>query len=73
MKDEVFKPFSENLSVLVRLLTPIIPHTTEEVYSHMQEAEESVYLTIFQFQGVLLIAMPLLINMKLLKIYVMMS
>ena len=37
--------FYENLSVLVRLLTPIIPHTTEEVYSHMQEAEESVYLT----------------------------
>lgn len=38
--------FYENLSALVRLLTPIIPHTTEEVYSHMPyEKEESVYLT----------------------------
>ncbi|HHX81188.1 MAG TPA: isoleucine--tRNA ligase [Acholeplasmataceae bacterium] len=38
--------FYENLSALVRLLTPIIPHTTEEVYSHIPyEKEESVYFT----------------------------
>jgi isoleucyl-tRNA synthetase len=39
--------FYDNLSALVRLLTPIIPFTTEEVYSHMNVKErlESVYLT----------------------------
>ena len=38
--------FYENLSSLVSLLTPIIPHTTEEVYSHIPyEKEESVYFT----------------------------
>lgn len=38
--------FYENLSALVRLLSPILPHTTEEVFSHMPyEKEESVYLT----------------------------
>jgi len=38
--------FYDNLSALVRLLTPIIPFTTEEVYSYMNgEKEESVYLT----------------------------
>jgi isoleucyl-tRNA synthetase len=37
--------FYDNLSVLVRLLTPIIPHTTEEVFSYMRQDEESVYLT----------------------------
>lgn len=38
--------FYENLSYLVRLLTPIIPHTTEEVYSYMGgKKEESIYLT----------------------------
>ncbi|HHX79179.1 MAG TPA: isoleucine--tRNA ligase [Acholeplasmataceae bacterium] len=38
--------FYLNLINLIKLLTPIIPHTTEEVYSHMQsETQESVYLT----------------------------
>jgi len=38
--------FYENLSALVRLLSPILPHTTEEVFSYMPyEKEESVYLT----------------------------
>ena len=38
--------FYDNLSALVRLLTPIIPFTTEEVYSYMSGIkEESVYLT----------------------------
>ncbi|HHX00776.1 MAG TPA: isoleucine--tRNA ligase, partial [Acholeplasmataceae bacterium] len=38
--------FYDNLYALVRLLTPIIPHTTEEVYQHMtNKEEESVYLT----------------------------
>ncbi len=39
--------FFDNLSALVRLLTPIIPFTTEEVYSYMnvENKEESVYLT----------------------------
>ncbi len=33
------------LSALLRLLTPIIPHTTEEAYQHMpKKAETSVYL-----------------------------
>lgn len=37
--------FYLNLINLVKLLTPIIPHTTEEVYSHMKsETLESVYL-----------------------------
>ena len=37
--------FYDNLYALVRLLTPIIPHTTEEVYSYMSGMkEESVYL-----------------------------
>lgn len=36
----------DNLNVLVRMLTPIIPFTTEEVYAYMNgEKEESVYLT----------------------------
>ncbi len=36
----------DNLSALVKLLTPIIPFTTEEVYSYMNDKkEESVYLT----------------------------
>ena len=38
--------FYDNLFALVRLLTPIIPHTAEEVYSHMSgEKCESIYLT----------------------------
>lgn len=38
--------FYDNLSALVRLLTPIIPFTTEEVYSYMNAVkEESIYLT----------------------------
>src|SRR5690606_9444170 len=38
--------FYDNLYALVRLLTPIIPHTTEEVYQYMNnKEEESVYLT----------------------------
>lgn len=38
--------FYDNLYALVRLLTPIIPHTTEEVYSHMSGDKcESIYLT----------------------------
>lgn len=38
--------FYDNLYALVRLLTPIIPHTCEEVYQHMNgKKEESVYLT----------------------------
>lgn len=38
--------FYDNISALMRLLTPIIPFTTEEVYSHMSDrTEESVYLT----------------------------
>jgi len=38
--------FYDNLYALVRLLTPIIPHTTEEVYSYMKgEKEDSIYLT----------------------------
>jgi len=39
--------FFDNLYALVRLLTPIIPFTTEEVYSHMniEDKKESVYLT----------------------------
>ena len=37
----------DNLSALVKLLTPIIPFTTEEVYSYMNDKkEESVYLTL---------------------------
>jgi len=38
--------FYDNLYALARLLTPIIPHTTEEVYQHMNnKEEESIYLT----------------------------
>jgi isoleucyl-tRNA synthetase len=38
--------FYENLFALVRLLSPILPFTTEEVYSHMtDDKEESIYLT----------------------------
>lgn len=38
--------FYENLYALVRILTPIIPFTTEEVYDHFRgKKEESVYLT----------------------------
>jgi len=39
--------FYDNLNALVRLLTPIIPFTTEEVYSYMNvhDRAESVYLT----------------------------
>ncbi len=38
--------FYDNLYALVRLLTPIIPHTTEEVYEHMSgKKEDSIYLT----------------------------
>lgn len=37
--------FFANLNALVRLLTPIIPHTTEEVYSYMNTKKvDSVYL-----------------------------
>lgn len=39
--------FYDNLNAIVRLLTPIIPYTTEEVYSFMENVEnkqESVYL-----------------------------
>ncbi len=36
--------FYDNLCALVRMLTPIIPYTTEEVYSHMNEENKSVYL-----------------------------
>ena len=39
--------FYDNLDAIVRLLTPIIPYTTEEVYSFMENIEnkqESVYL-----------------------------
>ena len=38
--------FYDNLYALVRLLTPIIPHTCEEVYQHLNgKKERSVYLT----------------------------
>lgn len=39
--------FFDNLNALVRLLTPLIPYTTEEVYSFMENIDnkqESVYL-----------------------------
>ena len=38
--------FYENLNALIRLLTPIIPHTTEEVYFHakISKKQDSVYL-----------------------------
>lgn len=39
--------FFDNLNALVRLLTPFIPYTTEEVYSFMEnikDKQESVYL-----------------------------
>lgn len=39
--------FFDNLNALVRLLTPLIPYTTEEVYSFMEnikDKQESVYL-----------------------------
>jgi len=39
--------FYENLFTLVRLLNPILPHTTEEVYQMMSNTKEkSVYLEI---------------------------
>jgi isoleucyl-tRNA synthetase len=38
--------FYENLYALVKLLTPIIPHTCEEVYQHMNGKKlDSIYLT----------------------------
>lgn len=37
--------FYEILSGMTRLLTPILPHTTEEVWSYMDEPEEFVQLT----------------------------
>ena len=37
--------FYDVLLTLVKLLTPILPHTTEEVWSYMNEPEEFVQLT----------------------------
>ena len=37
--------FYDILLTLVKLLTPILPHTTEEVWSYMDEPEEFVQLT----------------------------
>ncbi len=36
--------FYETLTVLTRLLTPILPHTTEEIWQHLKEEEEYVQL-----------------------------
>lgn len=37
--------FYDILLTLVKLLTPILPHTTEEVWSYMNEPEDFVQLT----------------------------
>jgi isoleucyl-tRNA synthetase len=47
--------FYDILLTMVKLLTPILPHTTEEVWSYMNEPEEFVQLTeipeVRQFDG----------------------